>query len=176
MYIWRCKVKNTTVFDRTLLFYGRNETSIKSTGKLRTCTQAYVFLSANNWIIHCLSTCITLLSYMCRRGMDDYHTQKCSYPDCCKDIRISEPKIFNVTRIENSCSTLSNEKQNYRITFTKGTSWMWTPWKCCNGVIYVYFGTYQCFGEEGLRSADLRASYLPINIRLHVIWIGNKTK
>ena len=171
MYIWRCKVKNTTVFDRTLLFTAEMRHLLKVPG-----SYAHAHKHMYYWIIHCLSTCIILLFYICRRGMDDYHTQRCSYPDCCKDILISEPEIFNVTRIENSCSTLSNEKQNYRITFTKGTSWTWTPWKCCNGVIYVYFGTYQCLGEEGLRSADLRVSYLPINIRLHVIWIGNKTK
>ena len=115
---------------------------IKSTGKLRTCTQAYVFLSANNWIIHCLSTWIILLFYMCRRGMDDYHTQKCSFPDCCKDIRISEPEIFNVTRIElNTCSNQLNE-QIYRITSTKGTTWTLKSKKCCQGVIHVYFGKY----------------------------------
>ena len=117
---------------------------------------------------------------MCRRGMDDYqthiHHQTCSFPDCCKDIFISEPEIINVTRIElNACSTQLNE-QNYRITSTKGTSWTLRSKKCCNGVIYVYFGKYQCLGEEGLRSADLRVSYLPINLHLHVIWIGNKTK
>nr|XP_022338852.1 uncharacterized protein LOC111134255 isoform X1 [Crassostrea virginica] len=77
--------------------------------------------------------------------MDDYqthiHHQTCSFPDCCKDIFISEPEIINVTRIElNACSTQLNE-QNYRITSTKGTSWTLRSKKCCNGVIYVYFAT-----------------------------------
>ncbi|XP_078335309.1 uncharacterized protein LOC111134255 isoform X9 [Crassostrea virginica] len=73
--------------------------------------------------------------------MDDYHTQTCSFPDCCKDIRISEPEIFNVTRIEiNACSNQLNE-QNYRITSTKGTTWTLMSKKCCHGVIHVYFAT-----------------------------------
>ena len=126
------------VFDHTLLCSAQMRHLLKVPG-----SYAHAHRHMYYWIIHCLSTCIILLLYICRRGMDDYHTQTCSYPDCCKNIIISEPEIFNVTRIElNSCSILLNEEQNYRITSTKGTSWTLRSKKCCYGFIYVYFGKY----------------------------------